>query len=360
MNYLTEISEILIAEGFDSLAHKVRTCDNDEIICDELIYAFTNFKNPDNQKRLLVQAGNSKDARFFQFIEHCIFSAQDEDIRHGALKYLPNFKQLQDLNYIFEKIEKTGKREEYEPSFSISSDRIGIKKHLKPELTKLYLEYNKLKEEVDSSIQEIESDEDAMKRIEKYYRGVQILFSNLTHRPKIMLIGINPGEGYYKQQGKRVRKLDIQEKLEYAYPCYKYALAINTRKLFELAGCSNHLADTVKTNCFFLATQNEVNLYKMLSKLKEFKLYKKSSDWLNRLIEMVEPEIIICEGKSAFDRVVKNRSCNVIINKHFCYAECNGYRIIGYRRLRSSIRDIEEVAKKLKEILTAKNPGAIL
>ncbi|HPQ35638.1 MAG TPA: hypothetical protein PK563_14190 [Tenuifilaceae bacterium] len=356
MNYLTEISRILIAEGFDSLAQKVRMVTYSETICDELIGAFSSFKNPDNQKRLLVQAGNSKEVRFFQFIEHCIFSAQDEDIRHGALKYLPNFKKLKDMNYIFEKIEKTGKREEYEPYFSVSSDRIGIKKHLKPELTKLYLEYNQLKEEVDSTIREIESDENAMKSIEKYYRGVQILFSNLIHKPKIMLIGINPGEGYYKQHGKSVRKLDIQEKLEYAYPCYKYALAINTRKLFELAGCSNHIADTVKTNCFFLATQNEVDLYKMLSKLKKFKLYKKSNDWLNRLIDMVDPEIIICEGKSAFDRVVKNRGCDVIINKHYCYAECNGYRVIGYRRLRSSIRDIEEVARKFKEILSTKKP----
>ncbi len=360
MNYLAEISEILIAEGFDSLAQKVRMGTNDETICDDLINAFSSFKNTDNQKRLVVQTGNSKDAIFLKFIEHCIFNAQDENIRHGAVKYLPNFKEFKHLNYIFEKIENTGKREEYEPYFSVSSDRIGIKRHLKPELTKLYLEYNQLKEEVDSTVREIESDENTMKSIVKYYKGVQILFSNLTHRPKIMLVGINPGEGYYKQHGKRVRKLDIQEKLEYAYSCYKYSLARNTRKLFELADCSNYLADTVKTNCFFLATQNEADLYKMLSKLKEFKLYKKSSDWLNRLIEMVNPEIIICEGKSAFDRVVKNRNCDIIINKHYCYAECNGYQIIGYRRLRSSIRDIEEVAKKIKEILTAKNPGATL
>ncbi len=215
----------------------------------------------------------------------------------------------------------------------------------------LLKKYNQLKHEVESVLEKIEADENAMRNIDKYNKGVQILFSNLIHKPKIMLVGINPGDGYFKQHGKRVRKFDIQKKLEYAYPYYKYSLARNTRKLFELAECSNYLEDTVKTNCFFWATPNEDNLYTMLGKLKDYNLYKMSKEWLNRLIEMVEPELILCEGKSAFDRVVKDKDCEVSINKYYCYARCNGYQIIGYRRMRSSIRDIEEVAKKLKEII---------
>jgi len=94
----------------------------------------------------------------------------------------------------------------------------------------------------------------------------------------------------------------------------------------------------------------------MLSYLKEYKLYKKSDIWINKLIEIIEPEIIICEGKSAFDRVIKNKDCEKIINKHYCYAKYNDIEIIGYRRVRSSIKYINEVANLLKEKVKKQTP----
>jgi hypothetical protein len=78
-------------------------------------------------------------------------------------------------------------------------------------------------------------------------------------------------------------------------------------------------------------------------------LYKKSDIWINQLIDVIEPEIIICEGKSAFDRIVKNKDCKLLINSHYCHASYNNIDIIGYRRIRSSIRHIKEVAKLLKD-----------
>lgn len=209
--------------------------------------------------------------------------------------------------------------------------------------------YNTIRDELKQLIEEIESNQIIFGKIEKYYKGVQILYSNIVHKPQIMLIGINPGDGYYKQKGERVRKFEPEKKLEYSYDCYKYPLARNTKKLYELAGCSEYLANSVKSNCFFFATNTEKELYQMLSYLKEFKLYKKSDLWINKLIDIVEPEIIICEGKSAFDRVVKIKDCKPVNNKHYCYAKYNNIEIIGYRRIRSSIRYINEVAKILKE-----------
>lgn len=209
--------------------------------------------------------------------------------------------------------------------------------------------YSTITDEVKQVIEEIEKNDVVFKKIEKYYKGVQILFSNLIHKPKIMLIGINPGDGYFKQKGERVKKFEPEKKLEYSYPYYKYPLALNTRKLYELAGCTEYLENSVKTNCFFLATNTEKELYQMLSYLKEYKLYKKSDIWINKLIEIIEPEIIICEGKSAFDRVIKNKDCEKIINKHYCYTKYKNIDIIGYRRIRSSIKHINEVANLLKE-----------
>lgn len=216
--------------------------------------------------------------------------------------------------------------------------------------------YSTITDEVKQLIEEIEKNDVVFRRIEKYYKGVQILLSNLVHKPKIMLIGINPGDGYYKQTGERVKKFEPEKKLEYSYSYYKYSLALNTRKLYELAGCTEYLENSVKTNCFFLATNTEKELYQMLSYLKEYKLYKKSDIWINKLIEIIEPEIIICEGKSAFDRVIKNKDCEKIINKHYYYAKYNDIEIIGYRRIRSSIKNLKEVAALLKEKVNNNKP----
>jgi hypothetical protein len=82
MNYLESITLILKQEGFclsglDSV--------NDPINIQNLITA---FKSEENQQRLVVQIGQSRNVRFFDFLEYCIFNAANENITQGTLKYL--------------------------------------------------------------------------------------------------------------------------------------------------------------------------------------------------------------------------------------------------------------------------------
>jgi len=91
-----------------------------------LIDIFDNIKKTENQQKLVVLIGKSKDLRFFEFLEFCIFNAKNENIRHGSLKYVYNFKNQVDLKSIFERIEKNNQREEYEPYFSIAKELSGI------------------------------------------------------------------------------------------------------------------------------------------------------------------------------------------------------------------------------------------
>ena len=44
------------------------------------------------------------------------------------------------------------------------------------------------------------------------YRGTQILYSPLRYKPKFLLIGINPGPGYFNKYGKNVEKFFDTEK----------------------------------------------------------------------------------------------------------------------------------------------------
>lgn len=208
--------------------------------------------------------------------------------------------------------------------------------------------YNKIRKDVEQFIELAEENPNFF----KYSKGTQILFSDLFYRPKFMFLGINPGAGYFNYHGKRVRKLGVQKQLEYSYKIYKYALAINTRKLFELANCTEYLKDSVKSNCFFFATTTEKELYQMLSHVKDLSVYKKSEEWSSELVSLVQPEILICEGKSAFDRFVKNKKCRVEKSGSVNIAYWNNIAIIGYLRIFSFIKDIELVAETIKKVLS--------
>ena len=60
-------------------------------------------------------------------------------------------------------------------------------------------EYKNLVKEVENFIDEVERCDEVQKSRVKYYKGAQILYSALHKNPKYMFIGINPGNGYFKQ-----------------------------------------------------------------------------------------------------------------------------------------------------------------
>ncbi|MGA9589984.1 MAG: hypothetical protein WBV11_09165, partial [Salegentibacter sp.] len=51
--------------------------------------------------------------------------------------------------------------------------------------------------------------------IHSLYKGGQLLFSPLIEQPQILLIGFNPGGGYYNWHGKIVEKFEPMQALEY-------------------------------------------------------------------------------------------------------------------------------------------------
>lgn len=214
-------------------------------------------------------------------------------------------------------------------------------------------QYSEMKLEIEGFLAEIENDKDLEKVLEKYYKGIQVFLSRLIYKPKFMFIGINPGAGFYNYEGKKVKRLSPMERMEYIGQDYK--LATETRELLRLAGIPNsELNNSVKTNYYFLSTTNANDLFSLLSHLKKHKVYNKSKNWINKLIDIIEPEFIICEGKTVFDKLVKDRDCNVSEIDGVFYTKINKIKVIGYKRIFSNILNKEKVAKVLKEKLIIK------
>ncbi len=192
------------------------------------------------------------------------------------------------------------------------------------------------------------------------YKGVHILFSNLIHQPKVLFVGINPGHGFFNHNNDtRVEKYEPIEKLEYVDSRYDYTLSEETKKMFEIADCMNVLQhSSVKTNCCFFSTNNEKELTDLLNKIMHNgrpNIYREVEAWTKRIIEMVEPEIIVCEGKSAFNKVASHivEGKKTWFDGYGYYVASNGIHVIGYERSYSNILDKEKVAAKIKELITS-------
>tara|TARA_B100000378_G_scaffold278352_1_gene281233 strand:+ start:3115 stop:3786 length:672 start_codon:yes stop_codon:yes gene_type:complete len=193
------------------------------------------------------------------------------------------------------------------------------------------------------------------KKITDNYMGCQVLFSKLIYKPKYLLIGYNPGSGYYKYHKNIVESFKQMSDLEYYLN--KHKLGEQTKTLFLSAGKECELKkSTVKINFYPWATDDIISFEKLMkaipSELKR-KIYENARIWNRKLIEIINPEIIICEGFKAFYEVEvlfqKKYNFSKEENSIFFKNE-NGLKIFGYKRNQGSILNKDELSYKLKEI----------
>ena len=216
-------------------------------------------------------------------------------------------------------------------------------------MDKLKADYNDLMQEVSDFKAALESSE-IFNKVKDTYKGFQILYSPLQYQPELMFVGINPGAGYFNSTGQVANRLAPEKTMEYVYE--NYALARETKALFKLMGLTDaDLSQAVKTNFYFLATENENDLNKIITFLDEMDFEKKSKDWNNRLLKMIQPKIIICEGKSAYAKVLQHDRLNENWDGDVAYSNWNGTHVVGYKRLFSNIKGKDKVSEVLKEIL---------
>lgn len=196
------------------------------------------------------------------------------------------------------------------------------------------------------------------------YGGFYIWDSKYIENPEIMFIGINPGNGNPNNSGEV--NVEPQEQMSYMEfldgENNSYTLARETVDVFRMAGYSEQEVrellneKSVKTNLFYLITSTQKDIEKCINQLPEYSYAdygKKSCEWTSRLIGIMNPRIIICEGKRVFDIVT---DCDEIVELKwendcgFCITE--GRRIIiGYSRLYSNIKNKQAVVELIKRFV---------
>lgn len=148
------------------------------------------------------------------------------------------------------------------------------------------------------------------------YLGMRIFYSPILIEPKYLLIGINPGRDkfieHYQDTGSKLLDLDeMDEGLHYAV--YNSNTGDSIRKIFELAGKLDDLKNnTVKINCFFVATKNIEDLWSLMRDMRDwaekthycsFDAFQAKNVW--DIIKLIKPKYIILEGSKALENLNK-------------------------------------------------------
>jgi len=184
--------------------------------------------------------------------------------------------------------------------------------------------------------------------IKSLYKGCQLLFSPLIQKPKILLIGFNPGGGYFKHHDFIAENFQPMQALEYYLN--KHSLGEQTKDLFRQAGREEDLKhQTVKTNFYFWATDNVADFNRLMKLLPDNlsqKIFHQARVWARQMFEGLRPEMIIAEGFKAYDEIavlfpqkLQEESSETV--RSFVTPE--GVMVLGYKRNQGSIIGKEEI-----------------
>ena len=223
------------------------------------------------------------------------------------------------------------------------------------------INYNNWKKDIAEKLAFLKIKIDQNDIAKSLYGGFYVWDSKFIANPEIMFIGINPGNGNPNNSGKVIT--EPEEQISYMEfldgENDSYTLAKETIKSFEMAGFSiqeiRELLNekSIKTNFYYLITKNQNEISKCINQLEgyDFKEYwKQSYEWTGQLIELTNPKVIICEGKSVFD-IIKDYDDILESNwKNDCgyLIRPNGQIIIGYNRIFSNIKNKEELSELIK------------
>lgn len=195
-------------------------------------------------------------------------------------------------------------------------------------------------------------------QIKELYKGYQLLFSPLKHKPKFLLIGFNPGGGYAKWHGKIVEEFTPMPALEYYLN--KHSLGEQTKSLFAMAGKESDLKNsTVKINFYPWATENVADfnrLVRLLPNNLSSQIFDLARVWTKKIIEILEPSTIICEGFKAFEEV------QVLFPEKYKHEQSDFHKsfligqetlVLGYKRNQGSIIGKDAIIEAFNTILPA-------
>lgn len=188
--------------------------------------------------------------------------------------------------------------------------------------------------------------------ITSLYKGCQIWFSPIIEKPKVLLIGFNPGAGFFNWEGRIVEQFEPLTALEYYLS--DHTLANQTKKLFQIMENEDILKhQTVKSNFYFFATSN-VSDFKKLTKLlpQEItnEIFHLGRIWTKQIIDTLKPNLILCEGMATFNEVsvLFDNKVNFEKSKNHQQFQTAETTVFAYKRNQGSIIEKNQIGLILK------------
>ncbi len=198
--------------------------------------------------------------------------------------------------------------------------------------------------------------------IKNLYKGTQIYLSPIREKPEIMFLGINPGPGHYNHTNKiRSYKFEPQEIIDYLE--HEYALADDWKYIFNQLNYLDGLKYAFKTNCFYFATNNSTDLKKLIRLSRRYlknEIIEQSQEWTKRMIQLISPKILICEGFSALNYLKSFLGSELQLceeetmqaGKNCKCARFGEIIVFGFaRRIDSRFKDYDIIIEKIDEYL---------
>lgn len=186
----------------------------------------------------------------------------------------------------------------------------------------------------------------------------------IIQKPKLLLIGINPGKGSGKKDhewqiefGERLSYLDHLDKY------YHYHLAAKTIKFLKDIGVKNDeiynllKEKTVKTNFNYFATIGTKELSSLKRYIKELEPFRKSCELTVGLIKSIKPRVVLFEGKIVYDHIIKvcyekKNTWDANSNFGYYFSKDENIHFVGYNRRRNAKNT--RILREVVQILNSK------
>jgi hypothetical protein len=227
-------------------------------------------------------------------------------------------------------------------------------------------DYTSWEQKVSDYLHQLKSELDKNETAKSLYNGFYVWDSKFIERPKIMFIGINPGDGDPNNNGGIVTSprtmMSYNEFLDGENPTY--TLARETVDIFKDLGYTEPEIhelfenETVKTNLYFIITSKQSKIQNCLGaigKHEEFEIFSKNR--IKELIEIINPKYVICEGKRVMEQLkhfYDIQEFNWLENSGFLRIKNSDRIIFGYSRRpfkQNNIIDIHGFAEMVKPYL---------
>ncbi|GAB1431638.1 hypothetical protein MASR2M29_02630 [Spirochaetota bacterium] len=177
-----------------------------------------------------------------------------------------------------------------------------------------------------------------------------IAYSPLIYQPEFLFIGWNPN-GWLSEN------LEPLDEFEYISmeDCNDSgnSLSRQTREMFKKTKYFSQFSKAMKTNIFYYGTRSTSDFQHITTILNEHGInpYAFAFNWTQRLVHLIQPKVIFCEGKMVHNILAKCYGVDFVWNGKTGHGELpGGIKVLSYARCRSIIQNTNEVVEAINKL----------